>query len=781
MSKHLFVQSGFFICLLLLAGTTVFAQCPEVTINQKYDHTPSNICRTHGWDTLVDCYNATIILEANVFATTQHFNGDYLVESIPYNPVDTTFHAGSRLNITQDDQWEASMIQFPFTFMFFGQPYTQANVGSNGLVSFNSTQMGAYCDYTYNTPIPQVNFSTSNNTSKNAIYGVYEDIDPRYLVNPTTGGIFRSVGGEYPCRYLCASVNGVGLFGNNNEKNTYQIVCYEGTNIIEVHVKQRYCCSSTNGGKGLIGIQNASGSDQESHYHDAAYIGQPTFYIEPNSPGAFVAPGRNGWTGETSYEAWRFTPQGETVKSIRWWRLFDDQNGNVVDSVELTGNPNDTNGFFLDNSHTRVSITPTRTTRYVVQCVYQGANGYWYGMDPRSMRDTITVGMNIDRNMQLQCDDSILCEGEMCNVSLNYDQEQRLTSIAWSAKKEFNGVKTSMSSDFIDHVTMSNTMRLNSQAGRLTMGHIDSTWIYVTATFANGCNNNDSILIQTFTNYDIYDTAGICQGDTYYWEGFSLTEPVADQTKYFVTTQECDSIRHLRLIVSDISFSTDVVLDCKPYTWLNGRTYSADNDATRDIDTVILANKWGCDSTVTLDFTFIPMKAIIGHDPEVATLDELTITLTDLSYGHDSRNWLLPYNRTSRDAETSVIFPLNGVDTMNVKLAVHNDYGCDDTASLDIPLHKVSHFIPNAFTPDRAENNKFYPSIQGNITNWKMYIYDRRGDQVAFLQGPDGYWDGTDLNGRPCITGTYVYVMRYITSLEPNLTQDITGTITLIR
>lgn len=777
----------FTLVAIVALSSKAYAQCPEITINEKYDHTPSRICARHGWDTLVDCLHSTIQLNANTFITTQHFNGTYLVEQIPYNPVDTTFHAGSRLNITSDDQWENSMIQFPFTFMFFGYPYTQANVGSNGLVSFNSTQMGQYCDYTYNVPIPAANFSTSNNTSKNAIYGVYEDIDPRYLINPTTGGMFRSVGGTYPCRYLCASVNGVGLFGNNNEKNTYQIVCYEGTNIIEVHVKQRYCCSSTNSGKGIIGIQNATGTDQESHYQDANYLGQPTFYIQSNSPGAFVAPNRGnqagGWTTETQYEAWRFTPQGQTAKNIRWWRLFEDEQGNIIDSVQLTSNPGDTNGYYTNNEHSQVSVSPTRTTRYVVQCIYQGANGYWYGYDNRSMRDTITVGVNIDREMSLECDDTILCEGEVCNVRLAYDQEQTPQSISWSAVKEFNGQLTVMPSYNLSENPNNNNAQTQflSQQGRLTMGHIDSTWIHCTASFLNGCNNNDSILIQTFTNYDVYETEGICNGETFTWNGESFTTPIDDYTKHFYSQQECDSVCHLKLIVSDISFNTDYVLDCKEHTWLNGRSYAADNDDTREFDTVILKNQWGCDSIVTLDFTFIPMKAIIRHSPEVATLDNLTIELFDDSYGHDTRKWLLPMNRTSNDPETSIIFPLNGTDTMNVKLAVHNNYGCDDTASLDIPLHKVANFIPNIFTPDRSTNNKFYPAVQGNINNWKMYIYNRRGEQVSYIQGPDGSWDGTDLNGRPCSTGTYVYIMRYRSTLEPNTIQEIKGTITLIR
>ena len=770
--------------LMLCSSTYLMAQCPEITINEKYDHQLSGICVENGWDTLVNCKNGTLILNATPFITTQHFNGNYLIESIPYNPVDTTFHAGSHLNISTDDAWENSTISFPFTFMFFGYPYTQAVVGSNGLVSFNTSYVGQYCAYNYQSslPIPNPNFP-----SLNAIYGVYEDIHPTSDLS-TTQGMFRSVGGTYPCRYLCASVNEVPLFpasSHNNDRCTYQIVCYEGTNIIEVHIKQRSCCSTTNGGKGLVGVQNATGSTQVSHYHDASYLGDPTFYIQSNSPGAFVAPDRGtqsgGWRGETSYEAWRFTPQGETVKNITWWRLFMDNNGNIIDSVQLSSIPGDTNGYYLNSEHTVVSVTPTRTTKYVVQCRYQGANGYWYGIDNRSMRDTITVGMDTSRTINLYCEDPILAEGEATSLQLIYPNTQTLDSCVWSAVKITNGVRTilpptALQSNFTSVV-------LSSQEGQLLENHIDSVWIYCTASFTNGCNNYDSLLVLTYPNYHIYDTAGICRGESYSWCGYTFNQPqqTFDTIRRYYSSHETDSIHYLHLIVSDLSYNTDVVLDCKPYTWINGKTYSEDNDATREQDTVHLVNEWGCDSIVTLDFTFIPMKAIISHSPEVATIDELTIELNDMSYGHDSRTWLLPNNETSTLQQTSIIFPLDGVDTMDVRLAVHNDYGCDDTALSRIPLIKVSNFIPNAFTPDLSTNNRFSPAIQGNISDVRVYIYNRKGEQVCYFQGPDGYWDGKNMDGTRCPQGTYVYVIRYRTALNPGVTQVLKGTVTLIR
>lgn len=768
--------------LLALAEGRGSAQCPEITIDAKYDHEPSAICHHNGWDTLVDCRNGSLTLTTNTFITTQYFNGTYTVESIPYNPVDPTFHAGSRLNISTDDAWENTAISFPFTFMFFGYPYTQAVVGSNGLVTFDLTKVGQHCAYNFHgqLPIPNTAFP-----EKNAIYGVYEDIDPGGGLSATQG-MFRFVGGEYPCRYLCASVNEVPIYpwsSHQNARSTYQIVCYEGTNIIEVHIKKRSCCATANSGEGLVGIQNATGTTQVSNYHDFYHTGDPTYYILPNSPGAFVAPDRGNQTGlwldTCSYEAWRFTPQGETTSNTTWWRLIEDANGNVIDSVQFTSDPNDTNGCYLSADNSIVRVTPTRTTRYLVKCVYRGANGYWYGLDGNSMRDIITVGMDTSRTMTLVTDDNILCEGERTTVSLQFPTDQQtLDSCGWSAVKEFNGQRTVMPNSALTANGIEVT--LNDQTGHLTPNHIDSTWIFCTASFSNGCSNYDSLLITTYPNYVFYDTVGICQGESYTWNGMTFRAPV-DTSKHFYSTTECDSTRRLHLIVSDLSYNTDQVMDCKPYTWLNGKTYSQSNIDTRDRDTVHLKNEWGCDSIVTLDFTYVPMKAIIGHTPEVATIDQLTIDLTDLSYGHDSRVWMFPDGSTSTLAQTSFIFPLSGVDSVDVRLAVHNDFGCDDTAKSVIPLHRISEFIPNVFTPGKDNNNRFEPYIQGNVTEIMVWIYNRRGEQVAYFECPGGYWDGTDMQGRPCAQGTYVYVMRFRNSLEPLMTQELKGSITLLR
>lgn len=46
---------------------------------------------------------------------------------------------------------------------------------------------------------------------------------------------------------------------------------------------------------------------------------------------------------------------------------------------------------------------------------------------------------------------------------------------------------------------------------------------------------------------------------------------------------------------------TDVIVSCDPITWIDGNTYSADNNTA----TMMLTNQYGCDSLVTLDFMLI--------------------------------------------------------------------------------------------------------------------------------------------------------------------------------
>ncbi|MES2410431.1 MAG: T9SS type A sorting domain-containing protein [Bacteroidota bacterium] len=249
----------------------------------------------------------------------------YSVSSIPYCPQAAfTDPSYTQINATNDDVWSPS-ITLPFSFSFFDQAYTNCQVGSNGLISFDAHPSPGFCEWDLNgLNIPNPAF-----INKNAIFGVFQDIDLRTAgaQSPADVSINWKLTGTYPCRKLIVNFYHVGQYQCNQTVGlqTTQIVLYEISNIIEVYVQNRTQCTAWENGAGVIGILNSSGT-----------VG-------------YVPPGRNtndAWTA--SNEAWRFTPNGPNVSMfVRWL-----QGGNEI-ATGLTA-----------------TVCPFETTSYVVEAIY---------------------------------------------------------------------------------------------------------------------------------------------------------------------------------------------------------------------------------------------------------------------------------------------------------------------------------------------------------------------------------------------------------------------------
>lgn len=243
----------------------------------------------------------------------------YVVESIPYappfdyatldpvdgedsNPNDIT------INITRDDYWSQVIdLDFdntpdtpPFRFCFFGNFYDKALVNSNGAITFsvggpdgNGGQYmpNQYVSWGFNGGIP---YAGSDARTKLSIFGVLQDTDPEHhgapydpVTNPNGWKIQAKLTGNFPCRMMVFSIYNLGQFqcGYNVGGQTYQMVLYETSNVIEVYVENRTPCTTwNNGGQGLIGIQDETGVN------------------------AFYPENRNGGGWSAHQEAWRFQP-----------------------------------------------------------------------------------------------------------------------------------------------------------------------------------------------------------------------------------------------------------------------------------------------------------------------------------------------------------------------------------------------------------------------------------------------------------------------------------------
>ncbi|MBF01910.1 MAG: hypothetical protein CMP76_01300 [Flavobacterium sp.] len=247
----------------------------------------------------------------------------YKVDPIAFAPP-FPFTGGTPLNISTDDIWSGN-IPLPFDFCFFGTNYNQCSVGSNGVVTFNSTTANQFCNWSFNQQIPNTGFPI-----KNAIYGVYQDINPAVTTPPAMPDINYQVLGSAPCRVFVFNISNVAQFSCNTNVplQTSQIVMYETSNVIEVYVLNRVPCTSWQSGVGVIGIQNNAGTL------------------------AYTPPGRNTGAWSASNEGWRFTPDGAPNVTFSW--LKDGQ-------------------FY--SADTDINVCINASTTMTAQAIYTSCNG----------------------------------------------------------------------------------------------------------------------------------------------------------------------------------------------------------------------------------------------------------------------------------------------------------------------------------------------------------------------------------------------------------------------
>ena len=243
----------------------------------------------------VNCGNLT--LQVPDLRTTSN----YLATTIPYNPYPYSTPFGNELTTLYFDDEFSEIIRLPFDFCFYDSVFSKVVVGSNGIITFDTTN-AAPCDNAW-TVNPTIPYGAGAQCQANSTYyprasimGNYSDLDPRTSASPFDRKIEWRVEGTAPCRRFVASYYHLGVFGNNGcgqtTPTTFQIVIYESTSIIEVHIENKTCQSSTTGGRAILGIQDWTVSR------------------------ALAAPGKNATVWTAQNEAYRFIPSGGASRFV---------------------------------------------------------------------------------------------------------------------------------------------------------------------------------------------------------------------------------------------------------------------------------------------------------------------------------------------------------------------------------------------------------------------------------------------------------------------------------
>ncbi len=232
----------------------------------------------------------------NTLLQAQNSAETYQIQHIPFQLYPLTSQTSP---LSQDDKY-SDELDIGFDFNFFANTYDKVIFADNGVVSFDLNKANSYCSWQIQDTIPNPNF-----TEKNAIFGVYQDIN----INLGMGGsVYYELIGTAPFRRFVTFYDDVRTYNCNTTGMTTQIILYETYNFIDVQIGERTACYAWNNGNGLLGILNETG--------DTAY----------------VPPGRNTGDWSATEEGWRFRPE---VSFPDYQYILCDANLDGVETFDL--------------------------------------------------------------------------------------------------------------------------------------------------------------------------------------------------------------------------------------------------------------------------------------------------------------------------------------------------------------------------------------------------------------------------------------------------------------
>ena len=333
------------------------------------------------------------------------------------------------------------------------------------------------------------------------------------------------------------------------------------------------------------------------------------------------------------------------------------------------------------------------------------------------------------------------------------------------------------------------------------------------------CTATSDVVVTEAVPTSSTDTQEACESFTWI-DGNTYTDD--NTTATFVTTNAagCDSTITLDLTILESSSSTDIHEVCDEFTWIDGNTYTENNNNA----TFTTTNTAGCDSVITLNLTInnltsldagadqtvcegtdvtltatgaavydwdddiqngVPFPALLGTNTYTVEgtdangcEDEQSVTITGTPYpeltfevtgpacqGESSGNVVAvasngtaPYSFVWNNGTLQA--ENNGITSGTYEVTVTDDIGCEAQGSVVVidPVEPC-FFIPGGLTPNGDGTNETWEI--GGLSQYpdaKVMVYDRWGQQVYTGEYSSAAWDGTS-NGKECPTADYYYIL----------------------
>ena len=234
------------------------------------------------------------------------------------------------------------------------------------------------------------------------------------------------------------------------------------------------------------------------------------------------------------------------------------------------------------------------------------------------------------------------------------------------------------------------------------------------------------------------------------------------------TSDATEGCQPLQVLVS--AFSTDEQLE---YQWLTDSLVTNGNEQLFTLPDAMdygfsLAAKsiiTGCSDTLTKkEVVTVHPKPVAKFDVDfpVAIIEHATLRFTNLSLEVDIFDWDFGDGFTSTEKYPQHTF--TAINKYPVELIVESEFGCIDTAIMEIEILPFNVYTPNAFRPgsDIFENREFMPVGVGvDPEKFQLQIFNRWGEMIFESNSPEHKWDGTIKNNKPAPMGNYIWKAEF--------------------
>ncbi|MBI4945829.1 MAG: hypothetical protein HY840_05440, partial [Bacteroidetes bacterium] len=255
-------------------------------------------------------------------------SSDYTIDSIPYAP--EAYNAGTSINFSNANT-VSSANPIGFTFCFFGEPYTNFYIGSNGWIGFSPNQT-AYPTSMFSNP-PPIPDTDSTKVPRNAIFWLWSNLS---IYGYPGVNVYYQMYGTPPNRKMVVSFYETAphcLTAHVGPLLSGQIIIYETTNIIELFTDNisTLCKPGTPREVSVQGLLNKYGTK------------------------AVVDPSRNATNWAALNDGVRYTPIGGTASYTLNWFKTDTTSANKL---------------FTDiDTSLAHPVCPSTTTSYISQLI----------------------------------------------------------------------------------------------------------------------------------------------------------------------------------------------------------------------------------------------------------------------------------------------------------------------------------------------------------------------------------------------------------------------------